>query len=409
GCTLEAAEDVCEADLDVLQSLVDKSLVRVREGERFWMLETVREYAAEHLESSGEAEELRSRHAGHFLALAEEADPHLRKAALGGGGDEWLERLEREHDNVRAALDRLQGTGDTQVVLAMAAALAEFWYLKDHFAEGRRRLEGALASDERPTAALAKALVGAADFAAVTGDAATSRSRAEHALALNRALADTRGTADALWRLGGVLAESEDKAAAEPLLRESVALFSEVGDDSVLGAMRTLAHVYLQRDDREHARPLYEEILSRARALHNELYEAIALGALAMVAVEDGRVTDALSLLKQNMPIYRRLGNTFLLTENFCRTAYALAAAGDLVTSVRLIACCDAVSEEIGASQPWVAKQNAETLARAREQLDEARFAEAWDEGKRLTADETVDLALESLEIAASIHVQTTK
>ena len=128
-----------------------------------------------------------------------------------------------------------------------------------------------------------------------------------------------------------------------------------------------------------------------------------------MVAVDDGRVGDALSLLKQNMPIYQGLGNTFDLTENFCRIACALEAAGDLVTSVRLIACSAAVFDELGASQPWVAKQNAETLARAGAQLDEARFAEAWDEGRGLTSDEAVELALESLEIAASIHVQTTK
>src|SRR5439155_9551472 len=79
GCTLEAAEAVCEADLDTLQSLVDKSLVRLREQDRFWMLETIREYALEHLEGSGEAEELRRRHADYFLALAEEADPHARE------------------------------------------------------------------------------------------------------------------------------------------------------------------------------------------------------------------------------------------------------------------------------------------------------------------------------------------
>src|SRR5207302_5454030 len=101
GRTLEAAEEVAEAHLDTLGSLVDKSLVR-HTNERFWMLETIREYAAERLEESGEAEELRHRHAENFLALAEEAYPNLK-----GSPKVWLERLEAEHDNLRAALERL--------------------------------------------------------------------------------------------------------------------------------------------------------------------------------------------------------------------------------------------------------------------------------------------------------------
>ncbi|MEJ7569623.1 MAG: hypothetical protein WKF41_15325 [Gaiellaceae bacterium] len=105
GCTLEAAEEVCEAELDTLQSLVDKSLVRVRDGERFWMLETIREYAAERLEQSDEGEELWRRHAEHLLELARELPPPAPVEK------EWLDNLDREHDNIRAALDRLPAQG----------------------------------------------------------------------------------------------------------------------------------------------------------------------------------------------------------------------------------------------------------------------------------------------------------
>src|SRR5437867_1803587 len=114
GCTLEAAGEVLQAQLDTLQSLVDKSLVR-HTAERFWMLETIREYAAEQLEDSGEVDERRRRHAEWFLALAEDAYPHLR-----GSPTEWLNRLEREHDNLRAALDRLEASGETQLALQLA-------------------------------------------------------------------------------------------------------------------------------------------------------------------------------------------------------------------------------------------------------------------------------------------------
>ena len=136
---MEAAEEICEADLDSLQSLVDKSLLRYSD-ERYWMLETIREYAAERLEESGEAEELRRRHAEHFLALAEEAFPNL----LGTPG-EWLDRLEAEHDNLRAALDHLEASGETQSALQLAGALYRFWWMRGHLAEGARRIELLLA------------------------------------------------------------------------------------------------------------------------------------------------------------------------------------------------------------------------------------------------------------------------
>jgi len=122
GCTLEAAEEVALADLDTLQSLVNKSLVR-HTGERFWMLETIREYAAEQLKDSSEAEMLQRRHAEHFLALGEEAEPFTSVEYSG----EWIERLEREHDNLRAALDHLAASGEHELGLQLAGALADFW------------------------------------------------------------------------------------------------------------------------------------------------------------------------------------------------------------------------------------------------------------------------------------------
>jgi predicted ATPase len=110
GCTLASAEAVCDADLDTLESLVDKSLVRVRGSNRFWMLETIREYAAERLQGSGEAEMLQRRHAEHFLALGEDAEPNTRVYS-----GEWIGRLEQEHDNLRKALDHLAASGRTSL------------------------------------------------------------------------------------------------------------------------------------------------------------------------------------------------------------------------------------------------------------------------------------------------------
>jgi len=134
------------------------------------MLETIREYAAERLEASGEAADLRRRHAEFFLALAEEAEPHLR-----GSPKEWLDCLEAEHDNLRAAFDSFEAARESQLALRLAGALWRFWNLRSHFVEGRRRLEGVLAADERPTAARAKALIGATGQATGSRDYATAR------------------------------------------------------------------------------------------------------------------------------------------------------------------------------------------------------------------------------------------
>jgi predicted ATPase len=139
GCTLEAAEAVAEAGIDSLQSLVDKNLLRHRE-DRFSMLETIRAYAAERLQTSGEAE-MQRRHAEYFLALAVEAESHLRVDS-----PEWLDILERDHDNLRAALDRLAASGDDQRVLQLTAAVWRFWYLRGYILEGGRRLEAAACS-----------------------------------------------------------------------------------------------------------------------------------------------------------------------------------------------------------------------------------------------------------------------
>ncbi len=177
GCTLGSAEDVAEADLDTLQALVDKSLLGHTE-DRFWMLQTIREYARERLEDSGRAEELRRRHAEHFVALGEEAGPHMIGEGF-RGGSEWLDRLERELDNLRAALDWLEASGENQLSLRLAAAVRHFWALKGHIVEGRRRLEKGLGADARPTAARAKALNAASDLATGGGDVATARIRAE--------------------------------------------------------------------------------------------------------------------------------------------------------------------------------------------------------------------------------------
>src|SRR5687767_3354780 len=189
GCTLEAAEAVVDADLDTLQSLVDKSLVRVRDSGRFWMLETIRELALERLEASSEAEELRRRHADFFLALAEEAEPHLVDAR-----HPVLDALDVELDNLRAALDQLYAQDQVRFV-ELTGALGDFWLQRDHYAEGGARLKLAISAAPLSTAARAKVLAAASSIASAMGDPAGGKALSSEALAIYRDLDDQRGMA----------------------------------------------------------------------------------------------------------------------------------------------------------------------------------------------------------------------
>jgi predicted ATPase/class 3 adenylate cyclase len=393
GCTLDAAERVAEADLDTLQSLIDKSLLRLT-GERFWMLETIREYAAERLQESGDADEPRRRHSRHFLALAEEAYPNLR-----GGSHErdWLERLDSEHDNFRAVLDRLEASGDGQPALQLAGALYPFWYLRGHAAEGARRLRRLLAVDERPTPARARALNGAAVVAGTTGDAASERLFAQQGLALNRFLGDRWGAAYSTFLLGGNAASAAEFERARPLLEEALDRFREVGDDHyVLVATDALAWTYGELGDRELRRALHEEVLGQARAQSNKPVIALQLDQLAIFAADEMNVDGALSMLKESLQISRDFGDPSAIADALGYFAAVLVTARRAEEAARLLASAEALHEEFGSSGAWPAKENDEALGRIRAQLEETAFAEAWAQGRALTVEQAVALALDS-------------
>jgi predicted ATPase/class 3 adenylate cyclase len=394
GCTLESAAEVADADVDTLHSLVDKSLLR-QSAERYWMLETIRTYAAERLDESGEGEELRGRHTEHFAALAVDAEPNLLSSA---NSREWLERLEREHDNVRATLDRLEKAGESERVLRLAGAVSRFWYIRGHVAEGKRRLEAALRSHDAPPAARAKALSGAAVMALESGDPATTRLRAEEALALHRALGDAWGVAHAGFLLGHAAQDEGDSAAAHQLFGESRRRFRELGDEHyTLLATYNLAVAIEAVGDLERARALHEESLRHARAQADDRIVAFSLDQLASYARDEGRVEDALSMLAESLRIRRDLGDHIAIAENLGRVARTLAVAGRPGTAAQLLSSSEALREQIGsASVPSVAKMNERTLTIIGTQLDDDKFAEEWKQGRALTIDEAVALALDS-------------
>lgn len=393
GWTLEAAENVVDADLDVLQSLLEKSLV-TRAGERLSMLETIREYALEWLDASGEAEALRRRHAAWCLALARELPRHREVSK------EWLHALESEHDNLRAALDGLEALGEPQLVLELAEAQWRFWRMRGYAAEARGRLDRALAADVRRTAARAHALNAAAGMTVDDGDAEQGRRQAEEALAIHRELGDAWGIARATYMLGYAAIESGDFARAKPLFEEAMELCKRLGADHYeLLAAFNLAWAYYELGDRERARSLDEESLRRARDAGNVPRQAAALDSLAEYALDEGRIAEALQMLKGSLAINRQLGDVVHEVDSLGRLARAQSLAGAAAAATRLLSASLALQEEMGLKVPlYQAQRNEATLTRIHAQLDDASFAEAWQDGRELRLAEAVELALEASE-----------
>ena len=391
GCALDAAEGVCDADLDTLQSLVDKSLLR-HAAERYWMLETIREYAGERLEASDEAEELRRRHAEYFLALAESLPVDVEVAS------EWLDRMEVEHDNLRGALDLLEDLRETQLLLRLAGALWRFWGVRGYHREGMQRLEQALLTDDSATAARARALIGASALAVDVKDYERALRYADEALDLYRGVDDAWGIARATFFQGFVAIESGDFAGARPRFEECLERFTELGaEHDVLLVLFNLSWACEELGDQRRARNLAEECLQRSRASGSRRSMAFALDLVSTHARDDGRLDDALEAALEGLRIRREEGDVQHQLDGLSRVAAIHARAGRLDKAATLFSSSVHLHEELGMEVPlYQEKRNEETLHILHEQLDDPAFAEAWEHGERLTLAEAVALALES-------------
>ena len=305
-----------------------------------------------------------------------------------------LSRLETELDNLRAALDWLQAH-DASAFVEFAGALGDFWMQRDHFVDGKRCLDLAIAAAPEGSTARAKVLAAAGSIATAMGDPASGRTHGAEALAIYRDVGDSRGIATAAWNLGYALGELEEWAKANELLRESVSRFAALGDQhSLLWATRTLAWTYAGLENVEEARRIHTENLARARALGSRDAEATTLGALAMLELDQGDVPRAMRMLVEHTRIARELGDRLGMAVSASRMAAAFMLAGHADLAVRLMACADVVQQELGTNIPWVAKDNEETRALARTHLDESEIAAAYAAGTLMTIEEATELSL---------------
>jgi len=321
GATLEAVEAVCEALGDETgkvfegaASLMDKSLLQrtERDGEepRFVMLETIREYGLEALASGGEAEATRAAHAAYYLALAEQAEPEFS----GPQQITWFERLEREHDNLRAALSWfLEQSSDGQsseLALRLSGVLAWFWGIRGYVSEGRRWLERALDESRGVRASLrAKALSGAGLLAGMQDDFGQAEALYGESLALYRGLGDRRGSATSLSILGNVAMMRSNYAAARALEEEALALFKEVGDTGgSLLALQILALALFYQGEYARAQALLEESLVLSREVGDVQGHAVSLMLLGLVLLYQGDLARAHARLEESRAVFREVG-----------------------------------------------------------------------------------------------------
>jgi predicted ATPase len=299
GFTLEGAEAVCKrssetereavSTLDVVASLLDKSflLPGKQEGEepRLLMLETIRAYGLETLAASGEMESTRCAHAAYYLRLAEKAE----QSQFGAKQALWLALLEREHDNLRAALDWAFEQGETghsmEFALRLGGALEQFWILHGYFIEGWTFLERALVESQNVRVSVrAKALRTAAYLALNQEDVHLAATFCEESLALSRELDDTAGIIDALEIRGHLASMRYDFVAARSLIEEVVSLAREMGDKwRFASVLHDLAWVCLEQGEYSRAQSIYEECLTIFRELGNLVGIASSLHQLALV------------------------------------------------------------------------------------------------------------------------------
>ncbi|HEV2239021.1 MAG TPA: tetratricopeptide repeat protein [Ktedonobacterales bacterium] len=404
GCTLEAAETVCLAPegaeplpldvLDGLSSLVDHSLVQEREegGEpRFGMLHVIREYALERLQASGDIVPLRQAHTSHMLALIEQAEHEL----TGPEAAAWLERLEIEHDNLRAALSWAREQGEVETGMRLATAARRFWLARGYLREGRGWMERLLAPESAATAPAelrARALIAGGWLAFWQGDYPAAKTWLEQALALGRAADDPQLTARALQGLGNIARSQGDWAQAAVWLEDMLATFRQLNEPrGIAVALNDLAIVAVGRRDLERAATSYAEALVLARQVGDRELIAACLVGLGDLALRRGDVVEAEALQHEALALYRDLGDLRRCAEGLEEVARTAGVAGRGERAARLLGAAAALRELRGAPQPPQERTDVEeAVAGARAALGEEAWATAFAAGRTLSLEAAI-------------------
>jgi predicted ATPase/class 3 adenylate cyclase len=357
GTTIEAAEVVCEpvdelegAVFDGIASLVEKSLLRRQDesgGEsRILMLETIREYALEKLERSGEGAHIRQRHANYFVALAEEGEPEI----LGADQMAWLERLEEERDNFRAALGWSLEQGDTELALRLIGSLRRAWVARGYLSETRTWLEAAFEPGAAvPVQVEAKARYGLGRVTLVQGDYDQAIPALEQSARLFREFGEAEGLVFSLADLSFVATAQGRHADAQRFADEALAEANAAHNERTMAAaLHSLACTKLDADEYGEARALFEQSLALRRKLGDKRNVANSLCYLGSVALLEGDYDGATALLDESLALGRDLGNLLIVSVGLANESLVTLAAGDAGRAAALCLESLALSHELG-------------------------------------------------------------
>jgi predicted ATPase len=431
------AGDVHLDALDGVESLLNNSLLRIErmsEGEpRFGLLETMREYALERLAERGDGEAVRRRHAGYYLRLAEAAEPAL----LGAEQIRFLRTLDRERDNLRAALTWAAESGEAEIGLRTASALWRFWEMRSADVEGREHLDRLLAGQSGSRSTRAVAQWGAAslayyqgDFVAVhryldaalpvfreqgddanlgrgldlltltvlaEGDADGARTLADEVLEIARRTQDPSSEMYALSHLGAVLGVQGELDAAQRALEEGMRRARELGNVRSVGHWtKALGGIAVRRREYPRARELFDQSLAIYRSLDDAWGILGSTSSLALVALEENDSERAQPLLDESLRLLRRSGHRYRAAMILDLSARLAAALGRARRAAHLYGAASAFREssaETFEGEVW--PDPAPRIAGLRSALGESAFHEAWAQGQAMTLDEALDFALE--------------
>jgi predicted ATPase len=399
-----------------LDSLASKSLIRrsevlilTQETVRHdiipscYMLQTIREYALEKLEASGELAEVRQRHADYYAGLTEQAEPHLRA----GQQLFWLNLLEEEHNNLRNALNffsKYPNLANTDTALRMVGSLRYFWDKLCYYSEGRSWLETALEfplGNRVAYSARALALVGAGALAVRQADLSIARAYFEEALRLYRQADDLNGKVIALNNLAVVTLQLYEFEDASHLLEENLQLARYMRNDRLVsGLTNNLGVALLYSGKYERARHYFEQVRSMKGALGDTSGMAGAAHNLASALLRLERIPEALELYAESLQLSQETGNKAGIAETVegIAMAHISPEKADMITSVRLFGAMEALREEIGAALTPAEKQFYHpAIEQLKTGLGDIFFESFWEEGRSLKLPDALQLVQEAV------------